>query len=316
LSVGSGGAEIAVICGPTAAGKSALAMALAASRPCTIISADSRQVYRGFDIGTSKPTREEQQRVPHRGIDVAEPVDRYSAARWAAAVSGWIEESVSQQRVPIVVGGTGLYLRAAFEGLFDEPELDTSRRRALEEILGSMPRDELQRWVAQLDPVRADLGRTQLLRAIELALLTGHRVSALHRQRERRPRWRARYLLVDPGPALAGRLVARIDAMLDGGWVDEVRSLARTVPAGAQAWNATGYRHVRAMAIDETMTYAAAHEKIVIDTRQYAKRQRTWFRHQLPADRVVRVDPLSPNAADTAHRWLADGETPVPTRTG
>jgi tRNA dimethylallyltransferase len=315
LTGGSDGADIAIVCGPTAAGKSALAMALAASLPCTIISADSRQVYRGFDIGTAKPTLDEQQRVPHRGIDVADPRERYSAARWASAVDDWIEESVGQHRVPIVVGGTGLYLRAAFEGLFDEPELDTTRRHALEEFLTTMPRDELERWVAQLDPARAPLGRTQLLRAIEIALLTGHRVSTLHRQREHRPRWRARYLLVDPGPALAGRLVARIDAMFRAGWIDEVRSLARTVPAVAPAWNATGYRHVRAVVVDETMTYAAAHERIVIDTRQYAKRQRTWFRHQLPADRVTRVDPLSPDAFDVARRWLEDVGTLVPSRT-
>jgi tRNA dimethylallyltransferase len=289
-------------------------MALAASRLCTIISADSRQVYRGFDIGTAKPTRAEQQSVPHRGIDVAEPHERYSAARWAAAVDEWIDESLANHRLPIVVGGTGLYVRAAFEGLFDEPELDPSRRRALDEFLGVMPRDELQRWVTQLDPGRVHLGRTQLLRAIELALLTGQRVSALHRQRARQPRWRARYLLVDPGPALAGRLVSRIDAMFAGGWIEEVRSLARTVPADAPAWNATGYRHVRAMVVNETMTYAATHERIVIDTRQYAKRQRTWFRHQLPADRVSHVDPLSANALEVAERWLADVATLVPAR--
>jgi tRNA dimethylallyltransferase len=201
-------------------------------------------------------------------------------------------------------------VRAAFEGLFDEPEIDASKRQALERVLGAMPRDELQRWAAQLDPARAHLGRTQLLRAIELALLTGHRVSALHERHARRPRWRASYLLVDPGPDLAGRIVARINAMFDAGWSDEVRSLARTVAADAPAWKATGYRHLRALVIDKTMTYPAAHERIVIETRQYAKRQRTWFRHQLPIDRVTCIDPRSPDSVDVARRWLTALDRP------
>ncbi len=304
MSDGSDGAEIAVICGPTAAGKSTLAMRLAGRAGCTIISADSRQVYRGFDIGTAKPSREDRERVPHRGIDVADPRERYSAARWAASAEEWIDEAIAEGRTPIVVGGTGLYLRALFEGLFDEPELDPARRRALEPVLGAMSQGELRRWAAQLDPARAHLGHAQLRRAIEVALLTGQRVSTLHRERPRRPRWRARYLLVDPGMALGGRIAARVDAMFNAGWEDEVGALARSVEADAPAWKATGYRHVRAAVIDETMTRAAAHERIVIDTRQYAKRQRTWFRHQLPADRVTRVDPLASDAPAVVDRWF------------
>jgi tRNA dimethylallyltransferase len=306
LSDGSDGAEIAVICGPTAAGKSALAMSIAASAPCTIVSADSRQIYRGFDIGTAKPTPAEQALVPHRGIDVADPNDRYSAAHWASAAGDWIGDAMAVGRAPLVVGGTGLYLRALFEGLFDEPELDASRRRALERILGHMPVGELRRWTEQLDPARSHLGRTQLLRAIEVALLTGHRVSTLHQERAREPHWRARYLLVDPGPTLADRINSRIDAMFRAGWEEEVRALARSVAAEAPAWKATGYRHVRALVVEGNTTRAAAHERIVIDTRQYAKRQRTWFRHQLPAHRVTRVDPTAAGSADVARRWFAE----------
>jgi tRNA dimethylallyltransferase len=278
-------------------------MWLATETPCTILSADSRQVYRGFDVGTAKPGHDERRRVPHRGIDVADPSERYSAARWANAASEWIDESVSGGRVPLVVGGTGLYLHALFRGLFDEPELDVERRRGLELFLATLPRAELQRWVAHLDPSRAHLGRTQLLRAVEVALLTGHRLSALHRLRERRPRWRARYLLVDPGPALADRIVERIDSMFLAGWENEVRALSASIPHDAPAWKATGYRHVRAR-LDGRISPQAAYERIVMDTRQYAKRQRTWFRHQLPAEHVTRVDPLSPNCREVIGRWF------------
>src|SRR5690349_5739787 len=121
-----------VICGPTAAGKSALAMRLASRHPITIVSADSRQVYREFDVGTAKPTTEERRAVPHEGIDVSDPVVRYSASMWAEAADGWIARSVEQGRAPVVVGGTGLYIRALVAPLFDAPPLDEGRRRKLD----------------------------------------------------------------------------------------------------------------------------------------------------------------------------------------
>src|ERR1043166_8108074 len=110
-----------VICGPTAAGKSAIALWLAERNRAAIVSADSRQVYCGFDVGTAKPTAAERARVPHYGIDVAQPIERYSAAAWASGADTWIETERAGGREPIVVGGTGLYLRALFEGLFLEP---------------------------------------------------------------------------------------------------------------------------------------------------------------------------------------------------
>lgn len=296
-------ADIRVICGPTAAGKSAIAMWIAERWPAAIVSADSRQVYVGFDIGTAKPTAEERARVPHFGIDVAEPTRRYSAAAWSEAAETWIAEARARGLVPLVVGGTGLYLRALLEGLFEEPPLDATRRAELAAVIERMPVDELRRWVAVLDPSRAHLGRTQLLRAIEIALVTGRRLSELHRERARTTRWRPRYLLVDPGPALASRMAARIDQMFDEGWADEVQQLMQTIPADAPAWNATGYDAVRRLVRGE-ISRADAHEEILIATRQYAKRQRTWFRHQLPADRVTRVDPRSPDWPAVVERWM------------
>jgi tRNA dimethylallyltransferase len=303
-------ADLHIICGPTAAGKSAIALSLAERRPTTIISADSRQIYRRFDIGTAKPTSGERRRVPHRGLDIVEPVARYSAATWAEDATGWIAEAKHAQRTPLVVGGTGFYLRALAMPLFDEPALDPDRRAALARVLAPMSTPELRRWCEQLDPARAHLGRTQLLRAIEIAVLTGRPISEWHRVRSRTTSVRARWLVVSPRTAatLARRIEERAVAMAGAGWEEEVRELMQTVPEDAPAWNATGYRPVRDR-VRGALTRDAMLARIIVDTRQYAKRQRTWFRHQLPAERVTRIDPTDERAMDTAVHWWMEGET-------
>jgi tRNA dimethylallyltransferase len=293
---------VRVICGPTAAGKTHVATYLASQRPLCIVSADSRQLYRRFDIGTAKPTPEERKRVPHLGIDALEPTERASAAWWAERADAWLREAIDSPRVPVVVGGTGLYLRALFGALFHEPALDAERRRALQGALAGLDVPELRRWVRSLDPDRAELGRTQLLRAAEIALLTGRRVSELHREQARPPRWRARYLVVDPGTLLAERIAQRTRTMFDAGWREEVRSLMRDVPEDAPAWNATGYRTIRLLERGE-LSFDDALERVIIETRQYAKRQRTWFRHQLEEARVTRLDPGRPDWEERALAW-------------
>ena len=295
--------ELRVVCGPTAAGKSALAMRLAEQFDAAILSADSRQVYRGFDIGTAKPTPDERARVRHFGIDVAEPTERYSAARWSEAADEWIAECDAAGTMPLIVGGTGFYLRALFEPLFAEPAMDETARAGLAAELSPLPLDELRARCGALDPARAHLGRTQLLRAIEVATLTGTPISELHAEAARHARYRPRYLVVDPGPALVARIEHRVDAMLESGWPEEVAALAREVPDDAPAWNATGYDAVREL-VGGRITRAAARERVVIGTRQYAKRQRTWFRHQLSGD-VRLLDPTSPDAVAAATEWFA-----------
>jgi tRNA dimethylallyltransferase len=297
---------VRAIVGATAAGKSAIALWLARRHAIVVISADSRQIYRRFDVGTAKPTPAERESVPHRGIDIVEPSERYSAFAWAAAAADWIAEASTGGRTPLVVGGTGLYARALFESSFEEPELDLARRKRLEIFLAALSVPELRRWCTLLDPARTHLGRTQLLRAIEVALLTGHRLSALHKERRRPPRHRARYLVVDPGRGLAERIATRARTMLEGGWVEEVRRLDATVPPLAPAWNSTGYRTVRSMVRGE-MTEAEVLERVIIETRQYAKRQRTWFRHQLPDRAVTRVDPAAADWQETVERWWTEG---------
>lgn len=292
---------VRVICGPTAAGKSSVAMALARELTLSIISADSRQLYRGFDVGTAKPSLDERRSVPHFGIDVLDPTERASAAWWADHADAWLREVHASGGTPVVVGGTGLYLRALFGTLFEEPLLDAERRAALQDVLGQLDTHEVRRWVRALDPARAELGRTQLLRAAEIALLTGRRVSDLHRELARQPRWRARYLLVDPGDGLAERIVSRARAMLVP-WRAEVRALMRSVPANAPAWNASGYGAIRLLECGE-LTPDKALETVIIETRQYAKRQRTWFRHQLAGEHVTRLDPRSHDWRERAIAW-------------
>ncbi len=298
------GAELRVITGPTASGKSALALQLAERFPITIISADSRQIYRGFDIGTAKPSRAELEAVPHRGVDLVGPTERYSAAAWAAAAGEWMSESASAGRTPVVVGGTGFYIRALVAPLFEEPPLDAESRAALGAALAELETAELRRWTGALDPERAHLGRAQLLRAIEVALLTGTPISEWHRRSPGAPARRARYLVLDPGRALAGRIEARVLEMLSAGWEAEVSALVERVPPDAPAWNASGYRAVRDL-VEGRISRERAIERTVIDTRQYAKRQRTWIRNQLRDANVTFIDPLSSDALGAASAWFA-----------
>ena len=305
-------ARLRIVCGPTAAGKSEIAYWLGERYGAGIVSADSRQIYRGFDIGTAKPTKTERARVPHYGIDIVEPTTRYSAARWAADAEGWLAGARDATTTPVIVGGTGLYISALINPLFQAPRMDPERRAQLARELESRQLAELRRWCAQLDPARSHLGRTQMLRAIETALLSGQRISDLHasqhQQRGRRASaYDGSYLLVDPGPSLAPRIEARVDLMIERGWLGEVQALMRAVPIDAPAWKASGYSALRALAAGET-DLSTARERVIIETRQYAKRQRTWFRHQLPPNAVTHVNPDDPAFREVVRDWWEKAE--------
>ena len=295
--------DVAIICGPTAAGKSAIAIALAARSGGLLISADSRQIYRGFDIGTAKPSMADRAAVPHCGIDIVEPSERYSAARWAESATTWLRAAALREQPVIIVGGTGFYLRALEEPLFQSPPLDPARRREVLVALEAASTESLRERCRAIDPARAELGRTQLLRALETFELTGRPLSAWLAERARPSDVRAHYLIVDPGAVLRERIASRVQQMLDAGWEREVKRLTHSVPADAPAWNACGYAMLRSAQSGE-LSRDAAIERTVIDTRQYAKRQRTWFRHQLPVDRVTRLDPTAPDALARAKTWL------------
>lgn len=299
--------ELRIIAGPTGAGKSALAMQLAERHGVRIISADSRQIYRRFDIGTAKPSQAERERVPHLGIDLADPAEQWSAARWVQQAERWIAEDEAAGRVSLVVGGTGLWLQALVRPLAEQPPMDPAHLAQVRASLTKQPTPELRELVERLDPPRAHLGRAQLLRAAEVVLVTGKRLSDLHAdQGDVTPR-PARWLVVDPGPRLDEWLVARRDRMVAEGWVQEVEALANDVPGGAPAWNACGYREIREVVRGER-DLPSALEAVRISTRQYAKRQRTWFRNQLDdVGPVTRLDPTAADAAAVADRWFTEG---------
>ena len=307
------GDRLRIICGPTAAGKSDLALKLCETYNAAIVSADSRQIYCEFNIGTAKPTREECARVTHYGVDVVEPDERYSAARWASEADEWIESAGEIEKdAVVIVGGTGLYIRALADPLFDAPDQDPIQRGQLERELATMSVDDLRRWCKQLDPARAHLGRTQLLRAIETALLSGSRISDMHSRHKAAKETGARgqtaaYLVVDPGDVLGSRIEARVDKMISAGWADEVRELMRTVSPDAPAWKASGYVVMRSH-VEGALDLSSATQRVIIETRQYAKRQRTWFRNQLPAAAVTHVNPDDPHALTIAREWWERAE--------
>ncbi|MGZ3545883.1 MAG: tRNA (adenosine(37)-N6)-dimethylallyltransferase MiaA [Gemmatimonadaceae bacterium] len=299
--------RLRIIYGPTGAGKSAIALDLCAAVNGAIISADSRQIYRGFDIGTAKPTPAERERLTHYGIDVAKPEERYSAARWVHDAHEWIACADGVGKKPVVVGGTGLYIKALVNPLFSAPRIDPQQRSELERELETKSLTELRRWCEELDPVRAHLGRTQLVRAIETALLAGSRISDLHAEHNAAIALKAEtnrpaYLVVDPGEALGPRLESRVDTMLEQGWAEEVRDLMSAVPPDAPAWKASGYSVMREY-VDGALDLSSARQRIIIETRQYAKRQRTWFRHQLPPAAVTVVNPDDSRSREIVRDW-------------
>ena len=301
-----GGGSLPILVGPTAVGKTAVALALAVHLPLEVISADSRQIYRRLDIGTAKPSRRELLRVTHHGVDVIEPGERYSAGRFAREASGWVEEVRRRGRLPVVVGGTGLYIRALADGLFVEPPLDVERRRALEHWISGLAAPELVRWAGRLDPGFAGGGRQRASRAIEIALLTGHPLTAWHdraRGEGAVTPWYVR--LTAPRPVLRQRIRVRAEGMVRRGLVEEVASvLSDGHPPDAPGLDAVGIREAVEYLHGERSRESVA-EAIAAATRAYAKRQETWFRHQLRGP-VLTLDATRPTeelAAEIAAAW-------------
>lgn len=298
-----------VIVGPTGVGKTAVAVALARNRPITVISADARQLYRGLDIGTAKPGADVLARVPHRGLDLLEPGERYSAGRFARDAAEWVAQSRAEGRSPVVVGGTGLYIRALADGLFNEPVLDPEQRERLRAWSGEMEAEQLVRWAGRLDARFPGGGRQRAARAIEVALLTGRALSWWQREARASGVLRPWYIhLTMPRDVLHRRLAARVDRMLAAGLVDEVRrALDRGIPADASGLDGIGYREVVAM-LEGSLPEPLLRDAILAATRQYAKRQDTWFRNQLRESQVWTINATDSPAviADRIlERWRA-----------
>jgi tRNA dimethylallyltransferase len=299
-------ARVPVIVGATTVGKTAVALALSAHWPLEVVSADSRQVYRRLDIGTAKPTPKERARVTHHGLDVIDPGTRYSAGRFAHDAAAWIAEIRNRSRLPVVVGGTGLYVRALAEGLFQEPDLDPARRRSLDAFTARLEPLELLRWAGRLDPGFRGGGRQRAARAIEVALLTGYPLT--HWQEAARSGGSIRpwyVVLTLPRPVLHQRIARRAEEMVRRGVIEEVAAvLAEGHHPGAPGLDGIGIREAVEYLHGRCRRESVA-EAIAVSTRQYAKRQETWFRHQLAGD-VVSLDATRPPeklAAEIARLW-------------
>lgn len=271
-----------VLVGPTAVGKTAVAVALARHWPLTIISADARQVYRRLDIGTAKPAPEQRAQVLHEGLDLVEPGERFSAGRFAREAAGWLVAARAAGRVPLVVGGTGFYVRALADGLFQEPPLDPARREELRDWTGQLAGSDLSRWALRLDPRFSGGGRQRAARAVEVALLTGRPLSLWQRMARAAGVMRPWYVVLTlPRELLRRRIADRVDAMLAAGFVREVQDeLERGTAPDAAGLDGVGYREVVAMLVGK-LPEPELRDAIVRASRQYAKRQETWFRNQL-----------------------------------
>ncbi|HEX4964382.1 MAG TPA: tRNA (adenosine(37)-N6)-dimethylallyltransferase MiaA [Thermoanaerobaculia bacterium] len=274
------------IVGPTATGKSALGVALAGILGGEIVNADALQVYRGFDIGTAKPGSEERARVPHHLVDVLEPHERYSAGEFSRRAREAIAEIQGRGRLPIVVGGSGLYLRALFAGISPVPAGDPQVRRTLRQRLEAEGLGVLREELRSLDPPtleRLGAGDTQrVLRALEVVLVSGRPLSAWICEQPFGAQGIAaiRIGLTLPRAILYDQIVVRVARMLEAGWVEEVKALLRRglVPT-LPAFQAIGYRQlVRHLEGAQSLDLAVA--DIVRETRRFAKRQETWFRKE------------------------------------
>jgi tRNA dimethylallyltransferase len=307
------GRDALVILGPTASGKSDVARETARRIAGEVISMDSRQVYRGMDIGTAKPSAAEQGGVPHHGFDLVGPEKRYNAGRFAVQAREWMAGIRERGRVPILAGGTGFFLRALTHPMFEEPPLDAFLKERWKQFLRELPAGELARWAARLDPdspVRSE-DRQRLARVIEVALLTGRPLSWWHAHATPacEPVRPLVFVLELPRDELYRRINQRVASMVEAGLVQEVR---RLLDAGFTerdpGMNATGYiemiPHLRG-----EYDLAEAVRLIQNATRRYARRQLTWLRHQLPpgACRLDAQQPAVALAAAIEAVWREEG---------
>ncbi|MEO5509665.1 MAG: tRNA (adenosine(37)-N6)-dimethylallyltransferase MiaA [Longimicrobiales bacterium] len=279
-----------VITGPTASGKSALALAVARHLHGEIISMDSRQVYRGLDVGTAKASAAERTALPHWGLDLIDPGERYSAGQFARDAREWLHEIRARAHVPVVAGGTLFFLRALQRPLFDEPPLDATRRELLREQLNGLSDDALRSWAAA---VRGESGseralprdRQRLARLIEVVTLTGHTLSEWHDRSVQAPSVPViTFVMTLPREQLYRRINMRVHEMLAQGFLAEVQGLvAQGYGPQHPGMNATGYaelyRHVAGeISLEEAVVLTQA------ASRRYARRQLTWLNTQVGSD--------------------------------
>lgn len=278
--------KILVIVGPTASGKTRLAVELAKAHNGEVVSADSMQIYRRMDIGTAKPTAEEMDGIPHHMIDVADPEEDFSVARYVELASACVDDILSRGKLPIVAGGTGLYVDSLLSGrTFAAFSPESSLRRELEEELAERGGEAMLAELAKVDPEAAARlhpnDHKRIVRALEVYHSTGKTISEHNRETQALP---PRYEALTIGlnfqdrADLWERIDARVDQMAANGLEREVRELLSSgLSPACTAMQAIGYKEFVA-AVEGTMTWREAEELVKLRSRQYAKRQLTWFR--------------------------------------
>ena len=273
--------KLVVITGPTASGKTALGVALAQRLGGEVVSADSMQIYRGMDIGTAKPTPEEMQGVPHHMIDIADPAENYSVSRYAAQAVACVDDILARGKLPIVAGGTGLYIDSLIAGrTFADGTADTALRQELSERYDEIGGEGLLGELRKVDPERAarlhPADKKRIVRAMEVYILTGKTITQHDAEtRAVPPRYDAAKIALDFADRqdLYDRIDRRVDAMVRQGLFDEVRALlAAGVPADCTAMQAIGYKEI-VQALRGQTTMDEAVRLIQQRSRNYAKRQ-------------------------------------------
>lgn len=272
---------VVAVVGPTATGKTALGVLLAQHLQSEVISADSRVIYQELNIGTAKPTLEEQAGIPHHMIDVAHPTEAYSAARYQEEATPILTNLLEQGKTPVVVGGTGFYIRALLQEQFIPPvPPDEALRQELQAMAEEHGSQYLYQQLQQLDPERAEAlhpnDQFRIIRALEIIHHLGGPVPKTPTPKPFRVLWMG--LHYGHRPTLWGRIDARIDAMLKAGWLEEVETLLNTYGPQAEALRIThGYPELVEV-LQGKRTLADAVAQIQINIRQYSRRQMTWFR--------------------------------------
>lgn len=269
--------KLLVITGPTAVGKTALSLTLAKKFGGEIVSADSRQVYRGMNIGTAKPTQEQQKQVRHHLLDLVNPDEQFSLQHYQALAYDAIDQSVASGKKPMLVGGTGLYIQAVVDGL-KIPHMPPDS--ALRESLDRMTAPDLIKILSELDPDSAEViqptNKRRLIRAIEVSKLTGQPFSILGRQFHRRYDT-LQIGLTAPREELYRRADERVGQWIKDGWVEEVKRLRKLYPETFPAMSSLGYRQI-GMYLDGKIGLEEAVRRVRFDIHGYIRRQMTWFR--------------------------------------
>ena len=306
--------QIITIAGPTASGKTALSILLAKEMDGEIVSCDSMQVYKDMDIGTAKPTPEEQQGIPHHMLSVAEPWEDFSVSRYCAMADPIVEDILRRGKSPVIVGGTGLYMDALIRGNAFAPCPSTGRREELEALAASQGIEAVIERLQKADPESAarlhPSDQKRIIRAMEVYLETGMTITEHNRKtQEIPPKYHPiRFALADrQRQTLYDRIDRRVDTMVEAGLIEEIQGLlARGIPEKCTAMQAIGYKEFAA-ALHGACSLEEAAGQVKQASRRYAKRQLTWFRRNPENIWLIREDgQTSMEILDSARQYLRD----------